>query len=78
MAVPWPFFCYIAQLCSAHGITEVRKREARWHYGPKGSCAAGEQSEAVQVIWSKKPLDFNKHQQKQDQSFWSGIRERTG
>lgn len=58
---PWTSFCYTTQLCSAHRITEVRKREARWHYGPKRSCGAGEQEEDVQVIWSKKPLEFNRY-----------------
>lgn len=69
MISPWPFFCFITQLCSTHGITEVRKREARWHYGPKGSCAAGEQGEAVWVSWSRKPLEFNKYQQKLGPNF---------
>lgn len=57
----------------------LRSGEARWHYGPKRSCAAAaEQDEAVQVIWSTTPLDFHRYQQKQGQNPWNGMREGTG
>lgn len=57
---PWTCFGFITQLCSAHRTAVVRKGEARWHYGPKRSCAASEQGEAVQVSWSKKPREFHR------------------